>query len=94
MSSWRESGWENASETTKKLLRHWWREERARRLFFCQIEAVETIFYRKAEDALLTLAGEWKERFAQLQAGRRWVSAVNRWSRLGEWDFLVCRDPQ
>lgn len=42
---WRESGWENASETTKKLLRHWWREDRARRLFFCQIEAVETIIY-------------------------------------------------
>ena len=42
---WRESGWENASETTKQLLRHWWREDRARRLFFCQIEAVETIIY-------------------------------------------------
>jgi type III restriction enzyme len=42
---WRESGWENASETTKKLLRHWWREDRGRRLFFCQVEAVETIVY-------------------------------------------------
>lgn len=42
---WRESGWENASETTKKLLRHWWREDRTRRLFFCQLEAVETIIY-------------------------------------------------
>jgi len=28
---WRASGWENASETTKKLLRHWWREDRGRR---------------------------------------------------------------
>jgi type III restriction enzyme len=42
---WRDSGWENASETTKKLLRHWWREDRGRRLFFCQIEAVETVIY-------------------------------------------------
>ena len=42
---WREGGWENASETTKKLLRHWWREDRQRRLFFCQLEAVETIIY-------------------------------------------------
>jgi type III restriction enzyme len=42
---WRGSGWENASETTKKLLRHWWREDRTRRLFFCQIEGVETIIY-------------------------------------------------
>jgi type III restriction enzyme len=42
---WRESGWENASETTKTLLRHWWREDRVRRLFFCQVEAAETIIY-------------------------------------------------
>jgi type III restriction enzyme len=42
---WRASGWENASETTKQLLRHWWREDRSRRLFFCQIEAAETIIY-------------------------------------------------
>jgi type III restriction enzyme len=42
---WHESGWENAAETTKQLLRHWWREDRARRLFFCQVEAAETIIY-------------------------------------------------
>jgi type III restriction enzyme len=42
---WRESKWENASETTKQLLRHWWRDDRMRRLFFCQLEAVETIIY-------------------------------------------------
>ena len=30
----------------KKLLRHWWRADReTRRLFFCQLEAVETIIY-------------------------------------------------
>ena len=42
---WRASKWENASETTKQLLRHWWRDDRRRRLFFCQLEAVETIIY-------------------------------------------------
>lgn len=43
---WREAGWESASETTKKLLRHWWRGDRQQgRLFFCQLEAVETIIY-------------------------------------------------
>lgn len=42
---WHDSGWENASETTKRLLRHWWRGDRGRRLFFCQVEAVETIVY-------------------------------------------------
>lgn len=43
--NWRESGWRNASQTTKRLLRHWWREDRNRRLIFCQIEAVETVIY-------------------------------------------------
>ena len=42
---WRKAGWPGASETTKRLLRHWWREDRPRRLFFCQLEAVETILY-------------------------------------------------
>ena len=42
---WRQSRWEGASETTKRLLRHWWHADRYRRLFFCQIEAVETIIY-------------------------------------------------
>ena len=31
---------------------------------------------------------------AKHQGARRWVSAVNNWGRLGEWDFLVCREPQ
>ena len=30
---------------------------------------------------------------AKHEAAKRWVRAVNRWRRLGEWDFLVCRDP-
>lgn len=43
---WRESRYESAAtETTKTLLRHWWREDRLRRLFFCQLEAVETVIY-------------------------------------------------
>ena len=31
---------------------------------------------------------------AKHQAARRWVHAVNNWGKLGQWDFLVCRDPQ
>lgn len=42
---WRESGYKNATETTKTLLYHWRRTDRERRLFFCQLEAVETILY-------------------------------------------------
>lgn len=42
---WREAGWRGASEVTKDLLRHWTRDDRHRRLFYCQIEAVETVLY-------------------------------------------------
>ena len=41
---WRMSGYRNATNTTRNLLRHWWREDMVRRLFFCQIEAVERLF--------------------------------------------------
>jgi len=42
---WREKDYENATQTTKQLLRHWRSADRKRPLFFCQIEAVETIIY-------------------------------------------------
>ena len=41
---WHESGWEGATPITKELLRHWWSPDR-KRLFFCQLEAVETVVY-------------------------------------------------
>ena len=41
---WRQSNYSGSSDTTKKLLNHWkYRDEN--RLFFCQIEAIETIIY-------------------------------------------------
>lgn len=42
---WRECGYENATQITKQLLRHWSSKDRQRRLFFCQLEAAETIIY-------------------------------------------------
>ena len=53
---------------------------------------------REAEAALPTLAGEWKERFDQMQASApgqdRTPPVMIAVSGLGEWDFLVCRDPE
>jgi type III restriction enzyme len=44
---------------------------------------------------LLEIKGEEDERDrAKHQAARRWVLAVNRWGREGQWGFAVCRDPQ
>ena len=42
---WRESGYEGATQVTKELLRYWWRDDRPRRLFFCQLEAAETVIF-------------------------------------------------
>ena len=42
---WRDTGYDGATPTTRKLLRHWRRDDLVRRLFFCQIEAVETVVY-------------------------------------------------
>ena len=42
---WRAAGYRGATEVTKELLRHWTDSGRERRLFFCQVEAVETLIY-------------------------------------------------
>jgi type III restriction enzyme len=42
---WRAADYRGASNVTRELLKHWSREDRDRRLFFCQLEAVETVIY-------------------------------------------------
>jgi type III restriction enzyme len=45
--AWRHGGYDGVSFTTKRLLEYWQREDRERhqKLFFCQIEAMETAIY-------------------------------------------------
>lgn len=48
VSSWRRGGYRghtNITPITRRLLEHWTNPERERRLFFCQIEALETVIY-------------------------------------------------
>jgi type III restriction enzyme len=42
---WRENRHFGVTRTTAQLLQYWTRPERERRLFFCQIEALETLIY-------------------------------------------------
>src|SRR5206468_7077664 len=42
---WRDADYRGASAVTRDLLHHWADPQRARRLFFCQLEAVETLIY-------------------------------------------------
>lgn len=92
---WRESGWENASETTKTLPRHWSREDRGRRLFFCQVEAVETIIYLR-EILAVGKRPRWTPRltledFETLTGGRTRArgSGWRRWPSTRSW--RTCR---
>lgn len=42
---WRRGGWRGVTPTTRRLLEYWSNEEREKKLFFCQLEAVETAIY-------------------------------------------------
>ncbi|MGL4502156.1 MAG: BPTD_3080 family restriction endonuclease, partial [Planktothrix sp.] len=42
---WRRGGYLYVTPTTKKLLEYWTNPERERKLYFCQIEALETVIY-------------------------------------------------
>jgi len=45
VSLWRRGGHFGVTPTTRRLLEYWTNPERERRLYFCQIEALETIIY-------------------------------------------------
>lgn len=47
VSEWRKSGYPGVSRTTDELMKYWRRPERSgvRKLFFCQLEAAETIIF-------------------------------------------------
>jgi type III restriction enzyme len=53
---WRDAKYRGASNVTKDLLSHWASQDRFRRLFFCQREAVETIIYLNE----MLIPGRWK----------------------------------
>jgi type III restriction enzyme len=55
---WRAQGYPDITPTTRSLLEYWQRPDRERRLFFCQVEALETLIYlaeaaQKAGDAAI-----------------------------------------
>ena len=87
---WRSSGWRNASETTRKLLRHWWRTDRSRRLFFCQLEAVETILYLQE----ILAAGKQPRRRPELALYEFETLRRGRNPRPGEWITTVAQHPK
>ena len=45
VAQWRQGGYVGITKTTRQLLEYWMRPDRERKLFFCQIEALETAIY-------------------------------------------------
>ena len=45
VSAWRQGGYTGVTNTTRRLLQYWQRPDRELRLFFCQVEALETAIY-------------------------------------------------
>jgi len=45
VATWRRGEYVGVTRTTRSLLKYWTRAERERKLFFCQIEALETAIY-------------------------------------------------
>lgn len=45
VAKWRKGGYLGVTKTTSQLLEYWTREERENKLFFCQIEALETAIF-------------------------------------------------
>src|SRR3989344_4930777 len=43
--AWRKEGYPGVTKTTQDLLRYWTEDSRENKLFFCQIEALETLIY-------------------------------------------------
>lgn len=43
--AWRERGYPGITPTTRRLLEYWSRDDRERKLFFCQREAIETLIW-------------------------------------------------
>ena len=56
---WRRGGYQGVTKTTARLLAYWQQPERERRLFFCQLEALETIIYSPKSPRSSAMANCW-----------------------------------
>jgi type III restriction enzyme len=56
---WRSGEYQGVTSTTRRLLRHWTAPERETRLFFCQVEALETVIYMT--EAARSFGDTWVE---------------------------------
>ncbi len=65
VADWRKAGYPHTTSTTRELLKYWTRDDRERRLFFCQIEAIETAIY--VTEAAAKAGDHWIDNYLREQ---------------------------
>lgn len=66
--AWRDKDWPDVTPTTRALLDHWHADDRFRRLFFCQTEALETLIFITEVAKQTTYGQDWIEKYLKEKA--------------------------
>ena len=76
VAKWRKGGYIGITKTSSRLLEYWKRPERERKLFFCQIEALETAIW------IAEVAGKY---------GEAWIeNRLREYARSNSTDDIAC----
>ena len=65
---WRDRGWPDVTPVTRGLLEHWHAEDRSAALFFCQIEALETLIFITEVAKQTKYGHDWIEKYLREKA--------------------------
>jgi type III restriction enzyme len=65
---WRDVGWPDITPVTRALLEHWHAEDRFRPLFFCQVEALETLIFITEVAKQTKYGQDWIEKYLREKA--------------------------
>lgn len=65
---WRDEGWLDITHATRALLEHWHDADRFRRLFFCQLEALETLIFITEVAKQTKYGQDWIEKYLREKA--------------------------
>lgn len=65
---WHDKGWPDITPITRVLLEHWHDDQRFRKLFFCQLEALETLIFITEVAKQSTYGQDWIEKYLREMA--------------------------
>jgi type III restriction enzyme len=65
---WRDLGWPDITPVTRALLEHWCAEDRFHPLFFCQVEALETLIFITEVAKQTKYGHDWIEKYLREKA--------------------------